>query len=882
MSMKPAAKTASTNKFSPVANSVLQPKCACGNQTAAGGECTNCAAKKLQKKLSIGASNDPLELEADRVADQVLGNQSAHSFSNMAAPKIRRRAVQSSTQADEVPASVERTLSSSGNALPTIARRDMEQRFNQDFSGVRIHTDSNAAQSARDINANAYTAGNNIVFGSGKFSPESQQGKHLLAHELTHVVQQSQSHIADELIQRDPDDQWIEAWKKKHPAQPVMGSKEWLAAFNAKTPEEQKAQEEAKAKLMAQTNPAIAHAAPAPAPDLKKMNENPAKMADFIKAQQEAHQRDEALKAKNKAAEAEKKRRAAAAEEERTSLGPSGSNDKRRALAGSPVLALQQQLEAMFKSKDEIEKFRKQVAKLTPEEFFMAFPGMSADMYLTLHDYGQVGSRNWENFKPPPADIDAIMRRALKLPPDKYLSQSHQDHLANAIVNGKGTTVAKELGISPEELERIAAYFKSTGRAGLYIDKDPLIMAQGYTGRESGYGAFQMRQRLANLEVLANSPFAGVGYGAASAFTDDEQKRMAWAGLGANLEGFATAAAGVGQGRQAMKDAGKSVSTADQIVDIAPNKTGSSGRTPPPATPGGLTEREASVVFGERQAPATGRASLGENSIVIGPALSPPTPISHAKGSRGIPEAFNKVAPGTRPLTNLADKRPQGSKPPSEPAAQSVPQAVQQQEQMAAGQTHGSGQGRAPLSLAPNEQTINSANNPSDRKPVSPIPLLPAGRPTTRTLDQVRATRGGSNKRGAAGKLHQAEISGGNAAEKATATSEGTRFHDVRDEPMTTQTVMRREVKNYSVILTDPQGNRYLSSVRDTQRHRDEALKDKLWMEEGAKLGEFRIVQWDFLGAPPTPELAALLRSYKIPYTESPSIGTQMMTPKKK
>ena len=168
----------------------LQRKCACGNHTPAGGECTSCAAKKLQKKLSIGSASDPLEAEADRVADQVLSNKSTHAFSNLASPKIQRRATPSSAQADEIPASVEHTLSSIGSPLPHVVRRDMEQRFNQDFSCVRIHTDGNATQSARDINANAYTAGNNIVFDSGKFSPESQQGKHLLAHELTHVVQQ--------------------------------------------------------------------------------------------------------------------------------------------------------------------------------------------------------------------------------------------------------------------------------------------------------------------------------------------------------------------------------------------------------------------------------------------------------------------------------------------------------------------------------------------------------------------------------------------------------------------------------------------------------------------------------------------------------------------
>ena len=191
MNMKPPAKAANTNQSSPAAKSVLQRKCACGNHTSAGGECTTCAAKKLQKKLSVGAANDPLEMEADRVAAQVMANEPTHSFSNLSAPKIQRRAAPSPSQdEEEVPLSVEQVLAGSGSPLPQNIRKDMEQRFNQDFSQVRIHTSGNAAQSARDVQANAYTVGNNIVFGNGQFSPESQQGKHLLAHELTHVVQQ--------------------------------------------------------------------------------------------------------------------------------------------------------------------------------------------------------------------------------------------------------------------------------------------------------------------------------------------------------------------------------------------------------------------------------------------------------------------------------------------------------------------------------------------------------------------------------------------------------------------------------------------------------------------------------------------------------------------
>jgi hypothetical protein len=159
----------------------------------AGGECPDCATKKrvLQRRLSIGSSSDPLEREADRIADQVV-NAPAHSTIGGAPLQIQRSAGQhSSTSAETAPASVDTVLASGGEPLESGLRQDMEHRFGHDFSRVRVHSSRNAGQSAEDVNANAYTVGHNIVFGAGRFAPRTIDGRRLLAHELTHVVQQS-------------------------------------------------------------------------------------------------------------------------------------------------------------------------------------------------------------------------------------------------------------------------------------------------------------------------------------------------------------------------------------------------------------------------------------------------------------------------------------------------------------------------------------------------------------------------------------------------------------------------------------------------------------------------------------------------------------------
>jgi Domain of unknown function (DUF4157)/L,D-transpeptidase catalytic domain len=87
------------------------------------------------------------------------------------------------------PASVSRALGGRGSELPSSVRAGMEQRFGHDFAKVRIHLDDSAARSARDVGAPAYTVGNDIVFGRGAYAPTSPAGRHMLAHELAHVVQ---------------------------------------------------------------------------------------------------------------------------------------------------------------------------------------------------------------------------------------------------------------------------------------------------------------------------------------------------------------------------------------------------------------------------------------------------------------------------------------------------------------------------------------------------------------------------------------------------------------------------------------------------------------------------------------------------------------------
>jgi hypothetical protein len=171
----------------------LQRKCACGSGASAlTGECEECSKKKrlsLQTKLKVNAPGDIYEQEADRIAEQVMATP-AHPGVSGAPPRIQRFSGPSNGPMDAAPASVDQALASPGRPLEPQLLQDMEHRFGYDFSRVRVHADAAAGQSAKDMNANAYTVGDDIVFGPNRYEPRTPEGRRLLAHELTHVVQQ--------------------------------------------------------------------------------------------------------------------------------------------------------------------------------------------------------------------------------------------------------------------------------------------------------------------------------------------------------------------------------------------------------------------------------------------------------------------------------------------------------------------------------------------------------------------------------------------------------------------------------------------------------------------------------------------------------------------
>jgi hypothetical protein len=132
----------------PVPIGVLQRKCACG-QHGSGGECEEC--RKKEKTLQ----------------------RKSHGTGRVGVPPI-----------------VHDVLRSPGQPLDSSVRAFMSPRFGRDFSQVRVHRDAQAAESATAVGALAYTVGKDVVFGRGQYSPGSSAGQKLLAHELTHVVQQ--------------------------------------------------------------------------------------------------------------------------------------------------------------------------------------------------------------------------------------------------------------------------------------------------------------------------------------------------------------------------------------------------------------------------------------------------------------------------------------------------------------------------------------------------------------------------------------------------------------------------------------------------------------------------------------------------------------------
>jgi Domain of unknown function (DUF4157) len=146
----------------------------------------------IQAKLAVHHPGDVFEQEADAMADKVTGGRSNDTFFQ---PSLTAGAVQKKENGVmEAGADIESAISAtkgSGQLLDTPLRRQMEQGFGADFSEVKIHTGDEAAALNTQLGARAFTTGQDIYFNEGAYNPQSASGKHLLAHELTHVVQQT-------------------------------------------------------------------------------------------------------------------------------------------------------------------------------------------------------------------------------------------------------------------------------------------------------------------------------------------------------------------------------------------------------------------------------------------------------------------------------------------------------------------------------------------------------------------------------------------------------------------------------------------------------------------------------------------------------------------
>ena len=155
----------------------------------------------LQTKLAVSQPGDPLEIEADRVADHVMRLpapqiQRTCAAGNAPCPKCkeeqhfqREPTSPNPTGTSSAPADFGSTLGN-GQPLDTATRSFFEPRFGADFSQVRVHTGPRAAESAQSVHARAFALGSNVVFNSGEFAPHHDDGRRLIAHELAHTLQQ--------------------------------------------------------------------------------------------------------------------------------------------------------------------------------------------------------------------------------------------------------------------------------------------------------------------------------------------------------------------------------------------------------------------------------------------------------------------------------------------------------------------------------------------------------------------------------------------------------------------------------------------------------------------------------------------------------------------
>lgn len=186
---------------------IARPQAATPAWTVAG----NLAVQRLlsegaiQAQLEVSQPDDPYEREAEAAAEALDNSRPPEPISNNNDQLIQRSKMSKENGNERNIAAAHSDLTSIGHPLPAPTRFRMESHFGHNFSAVRVHTGGESSRFAKAISARAFTLGNDIVFREGQYSPDTVSGQRLLAHELAHVVQQSQSAGPDNLLQRRTD-----------------------------------------------------------------------------------------------------------------------------------------------------------------------------------------------------------------------------------------------------------------------------------------------------------------------------------------------------------------------------------------------------------------------------------------------------------------------------------------------------------------------------------------------------------------------------------------------------------------------------------------------------------------------------------------------------
>ena len=160
--------------------------------------------KFFQAKLTVNTPGDKHEQEAEKISDQISKSPKVNSASFFKPQITPLKHNSPDGRTLTVPNTLKNKLENDpigGDNLSEDVRTSMEKSFRADFRNVKIHHDSEAEEANHILNANAFTYGNHIYFNSGKFNPKSEKGGRLLAHELTHVVQQGAANSM--AVQRD-------------------------------------------------------------------------------------------------------------------------------------------------------------------------------------------------------------------------------------------------------------------------------------------------------------------------------------------------------------------------------------------------------------------------------------------------------------------------------------------------------------------------------------------------------------------------------------------------------------------------------------------------------------------------------------------------------